>query len=673
MSIEVRTQNTISLTSVKAIKEAADAAETLAGQAAVSASNAEASAATAAQAATNAQASATAAQASAGEAATAAGNAGRSASSAQAASEAAQAAALATITTDTLHYLATSQSSGVTTSTTGWTTTPQAMDSTNRYLWTYHTYTTANGTTTDTTPVITGVYGQQGQQGVQGVSVTSVQPQYYLSTSSSTTAGGSWSNSLTYVAGKYIWTRDMVAYSNGTSAPSTEIYNEALTDACKDAAQALGLIQDQQEWFWHDSLGAHVLGETSGYRNDITSSGMAIVDTNTNTTVATFGTETVIRTSSGTELAHFGYGSTAGGTGASATAPFYYFGKTAPPATPFPTWTSGSDYKRGDIVTYSQLAYIATTIKSNDTTAPPNSNTWVRIIIPTSVSKGAYSFATGDGVRALGYASHAEGGNSQSSQSGYNTYTTAAGSRSHAEGEDVIAIGSRSHAEGYGTTTEGGYSHAEGYGCYAGGDASHAEGYQTEAYGDYSHAQNYLTIAGYDYQTVAGKWNSNQSDTAFEIGNGTGVAARSNAFTVDWSGRIKCGNYAGTLTSIFDLFYPVGSYYETSDTTFNPNTVWGGTWSLETEGLVHIGAGTNYTVGATGGEASHTLTVNEMPSHTHNDGTSASVAYGGTSGNSTAQVSFDASAGRATTSAGGGQAHNNMQPYVVVNRWHRTA
>lgn len=29
---------------------------------------------------------------------------------------------------------------------------------------------------------------------------------------------------------------------------------------------------------------------------------------------------------------------------------------------------------------------------------------------------------------------------------------------------------------------------------------------------------------------------------------------------------------------LLDLFYPVGSYYETSDTDFRPNKTWGGTW-----------------------------------------------------------------------------------------------
>ena len=66
------------------------------------------------------------------------------------------------ITTDTLHYLATSMSSGVTINTPGWTTTIQTIDTTNRYLWIYHTYTKANGTTSTTQPVIIGTYGADG-------------------------------------------------------------------------------------------------------------------------------------------------------------------------------------------------------------------------------------------------------------------------------------------------------------------------------------------------------------------------------------------------------------------------------------------------------------------------------------------------------------------------------
>lgn len=142
-----------------------------------------------------------------------------------------------------------------------------------------------------------------------------------------------------------------------------------------------------------------------------------------------------------------------------------------------------------------------------------------------------------------------------------------------------------------------------------------------------------------------------------------------------------------TLRALFDFIHPVGSYYETSDTTFDPNVTWGGTWSLETEGLVHIGAGSNYSVGDTGGESEHTLTTNEMPSHTHNPANGASYAFVETDADSTVSRR---SAGGSTTSnyvtstksfyrhsathaTGGGGAHNNMQPYIVVNRWHRTA
>ena len=89
----------------------------------------------------------------------------------------------------------------------------------------------------------------------------------------------------------------MIAYSNGTSAPSTEIYNQALTQSCKDAAEALGLVEEQQEYFWHDALGAHVLSDTDDvtgvrYRTDIKGAGMDIKVLNTDGTedsVATFG------------------------------------------------------------------------------------------------------------------------------------------------------------------------------------------------------------------------------------------------------------------------------------------------------------------------------------------------------------------------------------------------
>lgn len=129
--------------------------------------------------------------------------------------------------------------------------------------------------------------------------------------------------------------------------------------------------------------------------------------------------------------------------------------------------------------------------------------------------------------------------------------------------------------------------------------------------------------------------------------------------------------------SITNLFYPVGSYYETSDANFDPNVVWGGTWVLDSQGRVTVSQDTSDTsfdtIGETGGEKTHTLTVDEMPSHTH---TAKGNILGGV-GTQSAQMRRDGDAwsfsSQILNNTGGSQAHNNVQPYVVVKRWHRTA
>ena len=75
---------------------------------------------------------------------------------------------------------------------------------------------------------------------------------------------------------------------------------------------------------------------------------------------------------------------------------------------------------------------------------------------------------------------------------------------------------------------------------------------------------------------------------------------------------------------IVDLIYPVGSIYISMNSA-NPSTLFGGTWEAFGQGRVLIGAGTgndgstslSFTAGGTGGEYKHTLSVSEMPSHTH--------------------------------------------------------
>ena len=130
-------------------------------------------------------------------------------------------------------------------------------------------------------------------------------------------------------------------------------------------------------------------------------------------------------------------------------------------------------------------------------------------------------------------------------------------------------------------------------------------------------------------------------------------------------------------TGLLNLIYPVGCYFETSDNDFNPNTSWGGTWELETDGTVLVskssesGSAFNTTVGSIVGEEKHTLTVDEMPKHKHNinyagSGTGIQGAVPGGDNNLGPNGSF-------ISNAGGGQAHNNVQPSKIINRWHRTA
>lgn len=92
-------------------------------------------------------------------------------------------------------------------------------------------------------------------------------------------------------------------------------------------------------------------------------------------------------------------------------------------------------------------------------------------------------------------------------------------------------------------------------------------------------------------------------------------------------GSVSLVSNAETITmtrkEMLDKYYPVGCYFETTDTSFNPNTALVGTWVEDDAGNVHVAAGTadgvTYTVGATGGNkdaivVSHSHTVN---SHTH--------------------------------------------------------
>ena len=152
---------------------------------------------------------------------------------------------------------------------------------------------------------------------------------------------------------------------------------------------------------------------------------------------------------------------------------------------------------------------------------------------------------------------------------------------------------------------------------------------------------------------------------------------------------------ADNIFDLVDKIYPVGSIYMSVNNT-NPGTLFGGTWEQLQDKFL-LGAGSSYTNGATGGSATVTLTTNQIPAHTHgsktltgkidgimmDDGRTKTIngvfsastprqrSWSGTDGDAVRTINFSST--HEHTSVGGGQAHDNMPPYLVVYMWKRTA
>ena len=113
--------------------------------------------------------------------------------------------------------------------------------------------------------------------------------------------------------------------------------------------------------------------------------------------------------------------------------------------------------------------------------------------------------------------------------------------------------------------------------------------------------------------------------------------------------------------------YPVGAIYMSYVAT-SPASLFGGEWTQIRDRFL-VGVGSSYAAGATGGEATHKLTVDELPSHSHNysyPGYEAGGEWYGASGTGKGNTV-------ATTAVGGGAAHENRPPYFAVYIWRRTA
>ena len=148
------------------------------------------------------------------------------------------------------------------------------------------------------------------------------------------------------------------------------------------------------------------------------------------------------------------------------------------------------------------------------------------------------------------------------------------------------------------------------------------------------------------------------------------------------NGKALTGNITITaadigISAIFLAAHPVGDIYLSVNPT-NPGTLYGGTWVAWGSGRVPVGVNTSdtdfKTVEKTGGAKTHTLTVQEIPNHAHdlnavNEG--VDNPNGGYHPGWTFNKQYTAQVMSAST--GGGQAHNNLQPYITCYMRKRTA
>ena len=129
---------------------------------------------------------------------------------------------------------------------------------------------------------------------------------------------------------------------------------------------------------------------------------------------------------------------------------------------------------------------------------------------------------------------------------------------------------------------------------------------------------------------------------------------------------------------LLDKLYPVGCIYQSASST-SPASFLGGTWEQIKDRFI-LAAGDTYAAGSTGDEATHTLTVNEMPRHNHDhvmwyrDQKFGLNGRGGDVGSLQLEFSSaDCTDGICTDFKGDSQPHNNLPPYLTAYIWRRIA
>ena len=183
-------------------------------------------------------------------------------------------------------------------------------------------------------------------------------------------------------------------------------------------------------------------------------------------------------------------------------------------------------------------------------------------------------------------------------------------------------------------------------------------------------------ISGADFNTeftavqTAVNTKADLAGSASQAFSATTATAGTNTTQVATTAFVTSALTAATINA---LVYPVGSIYFNAAVSTNPATLLGfGTWVAYSAGRVPVGkaaSGTFDTLGEEQGAETHTLSIAEMPAHTHTYGKS-------TTSENMSIHDINGLRGAATTntgSTGGGDAHNNIQPSITVYMWRRTA
>lgn len=143
------------------------------------------------------------------------------------------------------------------------------------------------------------------------------------------------------------------------------------------------------------------------------------------------------------------------------------------------------------------------------------------------------------------------------------------------------------------------------------------------------------------------------------------------------------------LSDLINLIYPIGSVY-ISTNNVSPATFLGGTWQAFAEGRTLIGVGNSdqlFSAGQNGGSSNVTLSINQIPSHSHGlrdsagrtileepgQGLPPDVPFRTLIVPTTNYDAFGTPPQLSTNTAGLSQSHSNLPPYIVTYMWERTA